>query len=110
MEQPPTSRDALRRLHATLDRLLRRLTRRLPGSPREMQMDASSAIALLHQVEVPNGAYLAATLGALLRELGQRRPDVLRHIVTIERSLPQIEALLAASPEEGPDDASPAPR
>ncbi|HEV2148075.1 MAG TPA: hypothetical protein VGR37_11785 [Longimicrobiaceae bacterium] len=98
MDHPAPSAEELRRLHATLDRLLRRMTRRLPGSPREMQMDASAAIAMLYDLEVPNRGGLSATLAGLLRELGQRRPDVLRHVVVLETSLAQIGELL---PEPG---------
>lgn len=101
MDRPTPSPENLRRLHATLDRLLRRMTRRLPGSPREMQMDASAAIALLYDVEAPNRAGLSATLAALVRELGQRRPDLLRHVVVLESSVAQIGDLLA-EPREGP--------
>jgi len=99
--EPAPSRDDLRRLHATLDRLLRRMTRRIPGSPREMQMDASAAITLLYRVEVPNRAYLVSTLGGLVRELGQRRPDLLRFIVTLESALPQIGELLPGGEDPG---------
>ncbi|HEX2190813.1 MAG TPA: hypothetical protein VHG51_18040 [Longimicrobiaceae bacterium] len=110
MDPPASPRDSLRRLHATLDRLLRRMTRRLHGSPREMQMDAAAAIALLPQVEVPNRAYLASTLGNLVRELGQRRPDLLRYVVTLEGSLAQVAELLAAGAEEpGEAGAPPGP-
>lgn len=105
MEPPASRRDALRHLHATLDRLLRRMTRRLHGSPREMQMDAAAAIGLLQQVEVPNRAYLASTLGNLVRELGQRRPDLLRYVVTLEGSLTQVGELLDAEPD-GPGEAA----
>lgn len=96
--RPDPSSEKLRRVHATLDRLVRRLTRRLHGSPREMQMDAGAVIGLLYDVEVPNRAYLSSTLANLVRELGQRRPDLLRYIVTLEKSLEQIESLL---PPEG---------
>ncbi len=98
--EPAPSRDELRLLHATLDRLLRRMTRRIPGSPREMQMDASSAIGMLYRVEVPNRAYLVSTLGGLVRELGQRRPDLLRFIVTLESALAQIGELLPGGAPE----------
>lgn len=101
---PHPAPEDLRRLHATLDRLLRRLTRRLHGSPREMQMDASTAIALLYEVKVPNGPYLASTLGNLVRELGQRHPDLFRYVVTLESSLTQIGELL---PPEDPADGPP---
>ena len=94
MDQPAQPSEELRRLHATLDRLVRRLTRQLYGSPREMQMDAGAAINLLYGLEVPNRAYLSSTLANLVRELGQRRPDLLRYIVTLEKSLEQIGELL----------------
>jgi hypothetical protein len=86
----------LRQLHAVLDRLVRRMTRRLYGTPREMQMDASAAIGLLLQAEVPNREYLAGQMASLVRELGQRRPDLLRYIVTVESTLTQIEERLRA--------------
>jgi hypothetical protein len=106
MDQPASPSGDLRRLHATLDRLVRRLTRQLYGSPREMQMDAGLAINLLYGVEVPNKAYLSSTLAALVRELGQRRPDLLRFIVTLEKSLAQIGELLPpGDPADGPPPA-----
>lgn len=101
MDQPASPSGDLRRLHATLDRLLRRLTRQLYGSPREMQMDAGAAINLLYGVEVPNKAYLSSTLAGLVRELGQRRPDLLRFIVTLEKSLEQIGELLPPEDRAG---------
>lgn len=98
MDQPGQPLEDLRRLHATLDRLVRRLTRRLHGSPREMQMDAGAVIGLLYGLEVPNKAILSSTLASLVRELGQRRPDLFRFIVTLESSLAQIGEMLP--PEE----------
>jgi hypothetical protein len=107
MDRPAPRTEELRRLHATLDRLLRRMTRRLPGSPREMQMDAGAAIAMLYDLEVPNRAGLSATLAGLLRELGQRRPDVLRHVVVLESSVAQIGDLLAGSREDTGGEGAP---
>ncbi len=93
MEQD--QREGLRRLHAVLDRLLRRMTRRYPGSPREMQMDAAAAIDLLLAVHVPNREYLSTSLARLIRELGQRRPDLFRHVTLVEAALNQLDDLLA---------------
>jgi hypothetical protein len=101
MDQPAPPSGDLRPLHATLDRLVRRLTRQLYGSPREMQMDAGAAINLLYEVEAPNKAYLSSTLAALVRELGQRRPDLLRFIVILEKSLEQIGELLPPEDRAG---------
>lgn len=101
MEQPTQPAEDLRRLHATLDRLVRRLTRQLYGSPREMQMDAGAVINLLYGVEVPNKAYLSSTLANLVRELGQRRPDLFRYIVTLQSSLEQIGAMLPPEDSAG---------
>lgn len=86
----------LRQLHAVLDRLGRRMTRQLYATPREMQMDASAAIGLLLQAEIANREYLAGQMASLVRELGQRRPDLLRYIVTVESALTQIEERLRA--------------
>ena len=102
--QPAQPAEDLRRLHATLDRLVRRLTRRMHGNPREMQMDAGAVIGLLYGVEVPNKAYLSSTLANLVRELGQRRPDLFRYIVTLQSSLAQIEEML---PPEDPAGGAP---
>jgi hypothetical protein len=101
--QPAQPTEDLRRLHATLDRLVRRLTRQLYGSPREMQMDAGAAINLLYGLEVPNKAYLGSSLANLVRELGQRRPDLFRYTVTLQGALEQIGALLP------PEDAAGGP-
>ena len=101
MDQPVPPSEELRRLHATLDRLVRRLTRQLHGSPREMQMDAGLAINLLYDVEVPNKAYLSSTLANVVRELGQRRPDLFRYIVTLQKSLEQIGQLLPPEDRAG---------
>jgi hypothetical protein len=84
----------LQELHAVLDRLVRRMTRRVFGSPREMQMDASAAIGLLREVELPNREYLAGQMANLVRELGQRRPDLFRYVVTVESTLGEIEKRL----------------
>ena len=94
MEAGPPPREGLAELRAVLDLLLRRLTRRAYATPREMQVDAGRAISLLLEVRVPNGEYLASTLSGLIRELGQRRPDLLRHIVILESFLAQIDTLL----------------
>lgn len=109
MDQPASSREQLRRLHTVLDRLLRRMTRRLRGSPREMQVDAGTAIGLLQQVEVPNRAYLAGTLSSLVRELGQRRPDLFRYVVTLESTLVQVAELLEGGAGSGESSAPPQP-
>ncbi|HEV2734010.1 MAG TPA: hypothetical protein VGV85_04190 [Longimicrobiaceae bacterium] len=104
MDQPPRpdqSLEDLRRLHATLDRLVRRLTRRMYGTVRETQMDAGAAIGLLYGLEVPNRAILSSTLASLVRELGQRRPDLFRFIVTLESSLEQIGAMLPPGDRAG---------
>lgn len=101
MDQPDQPLEDLRRLHATLDRLVRRLTRRMYGTVREMQMDAGAVIGLLYGLEVPNKAILSSTLASLVRELGQRRPDLFRFIVTLESSLEQIEAMLPPGDRAG---------
>jgi hypothetical protein len=99
--QPDQSLEDLRRLHATLDRLVRRLTRRMYGTVRETQMDAGAVIGLLYGLEVPNKSILSSTLASLVRELGQRRPDLFRFIVTLEGSLEQIEAMLPPGDRAG---------
>jgi hypothetical protein len=104
MDQPPRPDqplEDLRRLHATLDRLVRRLTRRMYGNAREMQMDAGAVISLLYGLEVPNKSILSSTLASLVRELGQRRPDLFRFIVTLESSLEQIGAMLPPGDRAG---------
>ncbi len=88
----------LRQLHAVLNQLVRRMTRQLYATPREMQMDASDAIGLLLQAEIPNREYLAGQMASLVRELGQRRPDLLRYIVTVETTLAQIEERMGGRP------------
>ncbi len=100
-DRPDPSPQDLRRLHATLDRLVRRLTRRMYGNAREMQMDAGAVIGLLYGVDVPNKAYLSSTLASLVRELGQRRPDLFRFIVTLESSLEQIGEMLPPEDRAG---------
>lgn len=100
--------DPLRHLHEVLDRLVRRMTRRLPGSPREMQVDAGTAIGLLQEVHVPNREYVASVLSGVIRELGQRRPDLLRSIILLEETLAHIEDRLREAPEE-PGGPPPAP-
>ncbi len=100
-DRPDPPPEELRRLHATLDRLVRRLTRRLHGSAREMQMDAGTVISLLYGVHVPNKAHLSSTLAALVRELGQRRPDLFRFIVTLEGYLAQIGEMLPPGERAG---------
>jgi hypothetical protein len=99
--QPDQPLEDLRRLHATLDRLVRRLTRRMYGTVRETQMDAGAAIGLLYGLEVPNKPILSSTLASLVRELGQRRPDLFRFIVTLESSLEQIGAMLPPGDRAG---------
>jgi hypothetical protein len=99
--RPDQSLEDLRRLHATLDRLVRRLTRRMYGTVREMQMDAGAVIGLLYGLEVPNKPILSSTLASLVRELGQRRPDLFRFIVTLESSLEQIGAMLPPGDRAG---------
>lgn len=86
--QPP---DPLRRLHAVLDRLVRRLSRRVRATPREMQMDASAAIGLLREVELPSREYLASRLAHLIRELGQKRPNVFQYVVMLEETVGALE-------------------
>jgi|GEM_PF-3122474 len=99
MAEDERALETLRELSAVLDRLVRRLTRRAPGTPREMQMDAARAITLLNDVRVPNREYLASNLAAVIRELGQRRPDLHRYIVLLETSATQVEAALQRAPE-----------
>ena len=99
MAEEDRSRAALRELHAVLDRLVRRLTRRAVGTPREMQMDAARAITLLNEVRIPNREYLASNLTAVIRELGQRRPDLHRYVVYLETAAVQVEAALQRAPD-----------
>ncbi|HEX2094106.1 MAG TPA: hypothetical protein VHG28_17010 [Longimicrobiaceae bacterium] len=108
-QQTPPSPEALRRLYTVLDQLLRRMTRRLHGSPREMQMDAGSAINLLYDVRIPNREYVASTLSALIRELGQRRPDLFRYITFVEGTLVTLDQMLQSTPEEGGPGGAPPP-
>lgn len=107
MHAPSREDHPLRHLHAVLDRLLRRMTRRLPGGPREMQVDAGTAIGLLHEVDLPNREYVASVLSGVIRELGQRRPDLLRQITFLEETLAEIGDRLREPPEEPGGSARP---
>ena len=84
MEATPPPRDPRRELRWVLEQILLKVTGRLWANPRQIQLDAGSAISLLYDVEVRNGDYLASTLSGLVRELGQRRPNPARYVDVLE--------------------------
>lgn len=98
MEENPAPPPEMRQLHALLRRLLLRVTRRAWATPREMQMDASRAIGLLPHAPPSVQAQLTPTLSGLVRELGQKRPDLYRHIVTLERVVVTLDERFGPPP------------
>ena len=87
-------------LYVVLDRLVRRMTHRLFGTPRLMQLDVGAAISLLLQSEHPHREYLASQLGKLLRELGNRRPDLHQHILFFEENKARLADRLGIDDRE----------
>ncbi|MBV9774475.1 MAG: hypothetical protein JO040_11025 [Gemmatimonadetes bacterium] len=98
MEPNESAPPELRELHDLLRRLLLRVTRRAWATPREMQMDASRAIGLLPYAPPSVQAQLTPTLSGLIRELGQKRPDLYRHIVTLERVVVHLDERFGPPP------------
>jgi hypothetical protein len=90
----------LENLHAVLDRLARRMTRRTFGTTREMQMDAGTALGLLHQAPIAQRAQLTSALLNFIREIGYYRTDPLRHIKVIDSALAELRDLLRESRAE----------
>lgn len=88
-------------VRAALHLVVLQLTGRAYGSPRQIQMDAGRAISLLYGADIHNGGFLASTLTRLVRELGQRRPDVHGFVITLETFLTRIDEQLGA--RKGPE-------
>lgn len=94
-DQPTADTYAARHaLLATLNDLLDKLNGRAWGSARGMQMDAGAAINLLYDAQLREDNLLTATLSSLIRELGQRRPDTRRHILTLQGIVDDLTAEL----------------
>jgi hypothetical protein len=94
---PPIDRADLQDLHDVLDRLSRRLTRRTMGTMTQMQMDAGTAMSMLHRAPIAHRHQLSSTLPTLLREIGARRVDTARHFTALEAALDELRERLRES-------------
>lgn len=95
------TREQLRELGFLLDRLVKCMTRRSFATPRQMQVDVGSAMSLLGRMgHFPRRPLMVRNLPDLLRELGNRRPDLFRYVVLLEETVTEIRQLLDL-PEEG---------
>jgi hypothetical protein len=81
----------LAELAAVLHQLVKRMTKRLFATPRMMQMDVGRALSLLNRVHYPKRLFLRRALSDLLRELGKRRPDLHRYVVTLEEAAREMD-------------------
>ena len=89
----PTPDEALAELRDVLHRLVLRLTRRSFATPRQMQMDVGTALAMLGRVEFPRKLLTKRSLMELLPELGRRRPNLQRHVTVLEESVLELREL-----------------
>lgn len=87
-------RDALEHLYDALDRLARRMTRRAFGTDRQMQMDAGSALGVLHRAPIAHRHQLSGALMSFIREVGYHGTDPRRHLVVIESAIAELRDLL----------------
>lgn len=95
---PPPAPEARGELRWLLEQVLLKITGRLWSTPRQTQLDAGRAISLLYDVPVRNGDYLASSLSALVRELGQRRPETRRYVGILENFIAELDLPAAAEP------------
>jgi hypothetical protein len=90
MEHPtPHPDDARRELREALERLIRQMSRQEWATPRQMQMDAGEAMNRLYELGM-GGSYMVPMLTNLVRELGQRRPDLFRFIIALRDFLDEV--------------------
>jgi len=85
----PHSDDARLALREVLERLIRQMSRQEWATPRQMQMDAGEAMNYLYELGM-GGSYMVAMLSNLVRELGQRRPDLFRFIIALQDFLDEV--------------------
>lgn len=90
MEHPSSPDETTRALRETLERLIRQMSRQEWATPRQMQMDAGEAMNYLYELG-RGGSYMVALLTNLVRELGQRRPDLFRFIVALQDYLDEFD-------------------
>ena len=94
MEFETAGREELRELEALLFRIVQRMTRRLYSTPLLTQIDVGHAISLAYRIEdFPHASKVRKALPDLVRELGKRRPDLLRYVVLLEAVVRDLHLL-----------------
>jgi hypothetical protein len=84
MDLQATHIEDLRELQALLHRIVQRMTRQIFTTPRLTQVDVSEAMVLIHRVDFPKASLVRRALPDLLRELGKKRPELFRYILSLE--------------------------
>ncbi len=98
MDLDSTSEEDLRELQALLQLIVRKLTRQIFTTPRLTQLDVGNAIVLVQRLdEYPRRFIVRKARAELLRELGKKRPDLHRYVVTLEDAVNDLDQYIGTA-------------
>jgi hypothetical protein len=92
-----TSTEQLRELQSLLHLIVQKLTRQVFTTPRLTQIDVGQALVLVQQVDYPKALIVRKSLAEVIRELGKKRPDLYRHIITLEDAVRDLDQYVSGN-------------
>lgn len=92
-----TSTEQYRELRELLHLIVQKLTRQVFTTPRLTQIDVGQALVLVQQVDYPKALIVRKSLAEVIRELGKKRPDLHRHVITLEEAVRDLDEYVTSA-------------